>query len=433
MTIDPLLKKKMLRYRWVILGALTAAYFFIYFHRTTGGSISNILMERFVIADGGISLLASAYLYGYTLMLIPSGLITDKWGVRNTALMGSSIVILGSFLCAYSDSISIFNMMIVGKFIIGMGATGISVPILKQIAVWFRENEFATISSILYMVGNLGGIVATTPVVVIMGALGVGTTYLLLGIIAIVTCALIWIFVRDHPNDMGYPSVEDIEAEETGKPREKQEVEKIGALESLKIVLTSGSKLWPLSMWMGLTYGAIMIWAATYAGIFYENIGGFDSVTASMFLSLIPIGTVFGSVFAGRLSDKVLRSRKKVIIISTIGQMVAWVFILLSAYTDIIYNVALQYAINFVLGFTSAFSIVAYAQVKELFPISITGTSTSTMNCITFGGGALIVSLSGLVMSNNTLEEFQTLWIISALIMVASFVFAILSVEKKMN
>lgn len=431
MAIDPLLKKKMLRYRWVVLLVLTVAYFFIYFHRTTGGSISNILMEEFVIADGGISLLASAYLYGYTLTLIPSGLITDRWGVRNTALLGCAVVILGSLLCAYSDTISVFNLMIAGKFVIGMGATGISMPILKQIAIWFREDEFATVSSLLYMVGNLGGIVATTPVVVIMGAIGIGMTYLVLGFIAIVTCALIFIFVKDDPRELGYPSIEEIEFEETGKVRKKQEVEKIGTLESMKIVLSSGRKIWPISIWMGLTYGAIMIWSATYAGIFYENVGGFDTVTASLFLSMIPIGTVFGSIFAGRLSDKVLKSRRKVIIIGTVVQCVVWTFILLSAYTDMVHNVALQYIINLVLGFASAFSIVAYAQVKELFPISITGASTSTMNCMSFGGGAIIITLSGLIMSHNTLEEFQMLWIVAAVLMAVSFVFAVLSVEKK--
>ena len=36
MTIDPEKKKKMLSYRWMIFIVLAIAYFFVYFHRTTG-------------------------------------------------------------------------------------------------------------------------------------------------------------------------------------------------------------------------------------------------------------------------------------------------------------------------------------------------------------------------------------------------------------
>ena len=52
MTIDPEKKKKMLSYRWMIFIVLAIAYFFVYFHRTTGGAISTELQDFFGVGTG---------------------------------------------------------------------------------------------------------------------------------------------------------------------------------------------------------------------------------------------------------------------------------------------------------------------------------------------------------------------------------------------
>ena len=56
MTIDEQSKKKMLSYRWAIFGVLAVAYFFVYFHRTTGGAISQTLQDAFGVGSASIAL-----------------------------------------------------------------------------------------------------------------------------------------------------------------------------------------------------------------------------------------------------------------------------------------------------------------------------------------------------------------------------------------
>ena len=43
MTIESEKKKRMLSYRWAIFAVLALAYFFVYFHRTTGGAILSLI------------------------------------------------------------------------------------------------------------------------------------------------------------------------------------------------------------------------------------------------------------------------------------------------------------------------------------------------------------------------------------------------------
>ena len=51
MTIDDAQKTKMLSYRWIIFIVLAIAYFFVYFHRTTGGAISDTLQDSFEVGS----------------------------------------------------------------------------------------------------------------------------------------------------------------------------------------------------------------------------------------------------------------------------------------------------------------------------------------------------------------------------------------------
>ena len=220
MAIDAEKKAKVLKYRWVVFVTLAIAYFFVYFHRTTGGAISGEMQDWFSITKSEVGMLASAYLWAYTLMQIPSGILTDKMGPRKAATIFILLLAAGSVLCAVSslESIKSYPLMWVGKFVIGIGAAVIYIPIMKVLAVWFRKNEFASMSGILLLVGNVGGIAAATPMVMLIQNLGFADTYFILTGITVVIGILTWLFVRNHPNEMDLPGIEEIVSEETGEP-----------------------------------------------------------------------------------------------------------------------------------------------------------------------------------------------------------------------
>jgi sugar phosphate permease len=431
MTIDESKKKKMLSYRWMVFIALAIAYFFVYFHRTTGGAISTTLMEYFEVGSASVALLASAYLYAYTLMQIPSGILTDRMGPRKAATIFVALIAVGSLLSAYSANVNNFDLMIAGKFIIGIGAAVVYIPIMKVLAVWFRKNEFATMSGILLLVGNVGGIAAATPMVMMMDALGIQTTYIVLAIITAVIALLVWFIVRNHPMEKDLPSIEEIVSEETGQPITESTSEKMGTVEALKRTFLSGRNFWPLAIWFFVMYGTIMLWQASQAGAYYKNIGGYDGGTAGMMLTMVGVGMVIGCPLAGKLSDSFLHSRRKVVIIGTVIYTLIWLFIYLTADSqDILTNEVVQYAINFCFGFFGGFFVVSYAQIKELYPIAMAGTSTAALNLFPFAGGAILITIAGFLVTDQTLAQYKTVWLMALILMVIGCVCAFLSKEK---
>ncbi len=434
MTINPEEKKKVLSYRWIIFIVLAIAYFFVYFHRTTGGAISGMMEDAFQVGSASVALLASAYLYAYTLMQLPSGILTDKFGPRKAASVFIILLALGSVLCAVAEPMNNFNVMIAGKFVIGIGAAVIYIPIMKVLAVWYKKDEFASMSGILLLVGNVGGIAAATPMVIMMENLGIDGTYYVLAAITAIIGVLTYVLVRNHPKEMGLPSIEEIVSEETGEPITESTSQQVPMMEALKMTFTSGMKFWPLAIWFFCIYGTIMLWQASQAGGFYGNVGGYDTNTYAMFITMVGVGMVVGCPLAGMLSDKVLKSRKKVIIVGTVMYTIIWAVIWQTAGNpDFVGNAAIQYVINFLFGFFGGFFVVSYAQIKELFPVGMAGTSTAALNLFPFAGGAILITIAGVIVADKTLAQYETVWMMAVILMVIGCICAFLSKEKARN
>ena len=428
--IDPGTKKKMMSYRWVVFAVLAMAYFLVYFHRVSGGAAGDELIAAF---DGSITtkelgLLASAYLYAYTIMQIPSGLLTDTLGPKKAASIFVVLIAIGSFMGAVAamPEVQNFTLLVVGKFIIGIGAAVVYIPIMKVLAMWFRRKEFATMSGALLLVGNVGALAASTPMVMMFQNMGVTNTYAVLGVITLIIAVLCWLFIVDHPTNKGFPAIEEVESEETGNPITESTSEKISVWAALKEIFTSGRKFWPMAIWFFFLYGTVMLWQASLMGPYYNSSGLF-TFDPAVVLMMPAVGFAIGCFLAGILADRVFHSKKKVLVIGTLAYTVVWAII---AFTCID-NLVVQAAINLGFGFFGGWFVVSYGQIKELYPISVAGTSSAAINLFPFLGGAVLTSISGFMITEYTPDQFQTVWIAALVMMIIACICAFLTVEKK--
>ncbi len=426
MALDSKAKSKVLKYRWAIFGILAFAYFFVYFHRVSTAVVSEDLQETFGVGAASIALLSSAYFYAYTIMQLPSGLLTDSWGPRKTVSIFTMVAAAGAILTGIASS---FLLVIAGRLLIGVGVAMVYIPIMKILATWYRKNEFASLSGILLAVGNIGALSAAGPLALMSDAMGWQQVFLALGVITVVLAVVAWMITRDRPDDMGLPTIQAIESDETGEPiPPAKEVEKIPMRKALRMTFGSGMKFWPLAVWFFFMYGSIMVYQGLWAGPYYADVLGWDKATYGMVLTFIGIGMIVGCPLAGILSDKVLKSRRKVLIIGTVAYTVIWAAIWMS--TGRLDSVIGQSALNFMFGFFGGFFVVSYAQIKELFPISIVGTTTAALNIFPFAGGAVLQQVTGLMLVERTAAGYQTIWLFMLICMVIATVAGFLSREK---
>ncbi|HOO54170.1 MAG TPA: MFS transporter [Methanothrix sp.] len=436
--------EKVLSRRWAVFGVLAIAYFFVYFHRVSTAVVSADLEATFGVDAAAIALLSSAYFYAYTIMQLPSGLLTDSLGPRKTVSIFTLVAAAGAILTGIASS---FELVVAGRLLIGVGVAMVYIPAMKILSTWYRKNEFASLTGILIAVGNVGGLSAAGPLALISEALGWQEVFVMLGAITILLAAVVWTITRDRPSDMGLPSIQEIEAmerggsepvsesgttEEEAKEKEmtvEETMEKIPMAEALKMTFGSGRKFWPLAVWFFFMYGSVMVYQGLWAGPFFSDVLGWDKPTYGLVLTFIGMGMILGCPIAGYLSDRVLKSRRKVLIMGTVAYTITWAVIWVTA--GEITGTEAYMAINFFFGFFGGFLVVSFAQIKELFPISIAGTSTAALNIFPFAGGAILQHLSGLMLTDRSLESYREIWLFMLLCMIVATAAAFLSLEKK--
>ena len=361
------------RHRWLALGVVALSYILSFFQRFAPAGIAQDLASTFHTSAASLGALASTYFYVYTLTQIPTGVLVDTVGPRRILAMGGLIGGVGSLLFGFAPS---FGWALVGRTLIGLGVSVTFVAMLKLIAVWFDENRFATMVGVCLLVGNLGSVLAGSPLSATAQAFGWRTVFLAVGVISIVLGVLCWWVVRDSP-------------ESSEQPAPVASAQVWGGLKSVLSIRDTLPALLINAGMSGSFFTFVGLWGAPYL----MQVHGMSKAVASLHLSLWALGFAVGCFFIGNLSDRLGR-RKPVMIVASHLYALMWL-VLLSCVT---LPTALSYGLFVVLGvLTSGFSLT-WACAKEVNPPKLSGMSTSVANMGGFLTAALMQPFVGWVM-----------------------------------
>jgi sugar phosphate permease len=394
--------QRTLRYRWWIFGVLLAAYFLVYLHRVVDSSVAKPIVEGVGVADvtGSMVILASVYLYAYLAMQIPSGLMTDRIGPRKITCIFLLLAATGTFLTSVADS---FALVVLGKIMIACGMAVVYIPLTKILAVWFRKKDFATLNGSIIAVGNVGAIAAGAPIAMLVDTLGWRDVFFIIGVITLILAFLCLLVVRNRPSEIGVKEILETYPED----RQLNETyEKVPLKNGMLTVVKSGRAFWmPAGSYL-LIYGTIMAFQGLWVIYYFKDIYGFAN--AAFLMSMIGVGKIISAAMAGTVAKKV-GSKRIVMFSACIGYLTVWGAIWLLAGEMSIFWFWM--GVNFMFGFFSGFMVLAFAQAKEWFPVSISGTVISMVNVMIFSGGAIFTAVTGLILSNaRLLSEYKILW-----------------------
>ena len=252
---------------------------------------------------------------------------------------------------------------------------------LKVLTLRFPPEKFATLMGIIFTIGALGSILATSPLAYLTSTIGWRMTFVLAGTVTSILAFLVfWVLGAELGRD------------QTSSTSSLSEP-KIRVFQSLRMVL--GSLIfWQIGVLSFFRYGTLIGLQGLWLGPYLMDIKGYSSILTGNILILLAIGTTLGYVISGMISDRIFRSRKSV------------VFWGISFYTltllPLVGVVEIQnpswYAfIFFFMGFFSSFGIVVFSHIKELFPITISGTVTAWVNFFSMAGAAIFMPTLGKV------------------------------------
>ncbi|THF65857.1 MFS transporter [Pseudothauera nasutitermitis] len=361
------------RGRGMAMAVVIAAYILSFFHRFAPAGIAQDLALAFHTSAASLGVLAATYFYVYTVMQVPTGILVDTLGPRRILVAGALVAAAGSLLFALAPDL---HVALAGRTLTGLGVSVVFIAMLKLIAVWFDEGRFATLVGLAMLLGNLGSMLAGTPLAALTEITSWRGVFVGAALFSVVLAVGSWLFIADGRGDGD------------ARPRFDRGVVLGGLAGVLKNPAT-----WP-AVWVNAGIaGSFFAFAGLWATPYLMQVHQLGRVEAASHLSLYFAGFALGCVTVGTLSDR-LERRRPVLIAASLVYAALWL-VWLSA---VRMPVTLSYALFALMGAaTSAFSLT-WACAKEVNPPQLSGMSTSVVNMGGFLAGALLQPAVGLVM-----------------------------------
>ncbi|MCG6923652.1 MAG: MFS transporter [Acidobacteria bacterium] len=140
-------------YRWVVLVVISLAMFANYYVYDSIAPIADILKSQLGFTDENIGSLYSAYSVAAVIVLLIGGIIIDRFGTAKSTILFAAICTVAGILNAVSSDLTV---MLVARFLLGVGSEPLIVAITTALAKWFKGKELSFAFGINLTIARLG-------------------------------------------------------------------------------------------------------------------------------------------------------------------------------------------------------------------------------------------------------------------------------------
>lgn len=384
--MSTIIHRRMRRLRWTSYTLVAVCYVLAYFHRMAPAAIATDLQRSFSASGAALGSLAAAYFYTYTVMQIPVGVMADTLGIRKIVALGAVMAGVGSLVFGMADTLA---MATAGRVMVGLGVSSMFISLMKLNSVWFHDRHFGTVGGMSLLLGNMGSVLAATPLVWAVSYTSWRNVFIAVGIFSLLLSVLVWFFVRNHPGEAGLPSMRELEGKDS-HPRHQ------GHWFDGLLTVMKNRATWP-GFWPNLGVGGSLFAFAGLWGVPYlRDVYGMQRNVAANHTMLLLFCFAVGALLSGMLSDR-LGKRLPVIVGGIALYVLCWLPIVFAWHMPLV----LSYILFALMGLGAAGFTLTWASVKEVNPPALSGMATSVVNTGTFLGAAVLQPLVGWVMDKN--------------------------------
>jgi predicted MFS family arabinose efflux permease len=354
-----------------------------------------------------LGLMSGMYFYSYAVAQIPAGIAADKYGVRKTLTIFGLVACLGNLLFSLSPSIEVLS---IGRAMIGFGVGGFYVCALKALAINYPRRRYATNVGVLTSLGNVGAIIASSPLALLSLAIGWRDSFLIILLIMLGFIGIVWFFMND--------------------PLEKAFSRKRNILADLKTVFSNKElrKLIPVPFFV---YGFFVAFQGLWVSPFLMQVYGMNKSVASFFFAFIGVGFVVAFPLAGIISDRIKR-RKPILILGVLLSLTFW--LIMTMFGGSLSECQIV-ALFLFLGLSFGVADIFLTIPVNLCPAEISGLAIGSLNIFNFAGGGFFQFFMGLMLDStkqfgSPLLSYQVIFGIGTLCIMISLISA-LSLDER--
>ena len=369
--------------RALIYLILVLAYMSVYFHRMAPAVVSAELMASFQTSATALGSLAAMYYYIYTLMQIPAGVLADTLGNRASITAGNFVAGIGSIVFATAETIELASL---GRFMVGLGVSVIFVGLMKNNAMWFRDKVYGLISGFTILMGNLGSVLAAKPLSALLNIWTWREIFIAMGLVSITLAVLTLLYVRNRPEDMGFPSVREMDGMNAHAERHQHWFKDL-----MKVM--RNLRVWP-GFWINFGMaGGLFAFAGLWGIPLLRDSFNLSRDEASVYTTITLVSLAVGTFTAGWISDRI-GLRKPVILISAGIYALSWLALIYLPWQPGV----LAMILFMLIGIPSGGFALTYPCAKEVTQPALSGMAISLVNTGLFLGAAIMQPLFGWVL-----------------------------------
>jgi MFS family permease len=374
------IKLKLFR-RWLIFILAGAMFFLSQFYRASVAVIAPNLIQDLDLDAWELSTVSASFFYAFALMQIPVGIFLDSIGPRITMTLLTLVAAAGAWIFSMGES---YTALSIGRVVLGIGMACNFMGTLKLITIWFNPRQFATLSAVVLSAGTAGNIAAATPLVIMVQQMGWRNSFATMAGLTFFMALAFFFLVRDRLDN------KIIQGQQHSSPPKVKDT-----LKRARILFVRRD-FWVISFATFCRYGIYASVQALWAGPYLMRIIGLSPIMTGNILLLMSLGLIAGSPFSGYMSDRILKSRKKVVVSGLCGM--ALVLLVLVFLPKEAGKMTLS-ALFFCFGLFSSSGQVMYAHIKEQVPLENSGMAMTAINFFTMLGVAFFLQGMGSFMN----------------------------------
>jgi len=291
-----------------------AAYYLI--RKNFSLAMPYLTEQGFTKGDLGLALSAISIAYGISKFVM--GTVSDRSNARyflTAGLILSAIInLLMGFVPFFTSTIAImFVMLFLNGWVQGMGWP----PSGRVLVHWFSVNERGNKTAIWNVAHNVGGglmapiaIAGVSITTTYFGAnfIGYEGVFILPALVAIVAAIITFMLMRDTPQSMGLPPIEEYRNDYPTDSKETYE-EELTTKEILFKYVLNNKWVWAIAIANIFVY-FVRYGVLDWAPVYLSEEKGFDMESSSVAYFLYEWAGIPGTLLCGWISDKVFKGRR---------------------------------------------------------------------------------------------------------------------------
>ncbi len=380
--------------RWKIVGMFGVFEFVNYMDRINLSVAGTLIGSEFGLDAATLGIAFSAFLWSYGLMMVPVGLLLDRYGVKRICRISVIGWACATFLTAAANGL---GLIIVARLLLGVTESAAFPAAMKATGHWFPRTERGLATAIFSAPGRLSNVIGAPLVGLAIGVWGWRGAFITTGILTVIFSVWFWLFYRDpsEKHATGKLSQNEYDYIRAGRPDDEHKTVVDGR--NLLHVIRQRKVL---GLAFGLACAGYLSWIMlTWLPSYFQMTQGASAAMSGVYTA-IPwaVAVCVEFIIAGYLVDRLVKRGhdetrvRKTVLIS--GMLLACTVAGIGLVDS--FGLALLLITFAVSGIALAFS-VSNSLPALIAPPGQTGTVGSFMNFVNIMAGAIAPIVTGLL------------------------------------